>query len=284
MWSIVGCIILFALFLAYENNLFNGNVIKTVTPTPNTTSANTYVTPYGTGGSSVTTTPVNITPPSSCPAVSMNLGGASDFAILSDSGITDIPTSHIIGDIGTYPITGAAITGINCNEITGSVYDRDSTYANATCRITNSSKLLTATGNMLTAYTTGNGLSPCATGLGAGNIGGMTLPSGVYKWTTGVTIPTNVILSGNSTDVWVFQIAGTLNIASATQVQLTGGALAKNVYWIVADTTSLGTTSVFNGNILDATNIALDTGATLNGRALAQTAVTLDSNNVTKAI
>ena len=93
-----------------------------------------------------------------------------------------------------------------------------------------------------------------------------------------------VTLNGGATDVWVFQIAGKLDLASAAKVKLTGGALAKNVYFVVADTTTLGTTSVFNGNILDKTNIALNTGATLNGRALAQTAVTLDANPVTKSI
>jgi hypothetical protein len=90
----------------------------------------------------------------------------------------------------------------------------------------------------------------------------------------------DVTISGSSTDVWIFQIAGTLDIASAKQVILSGGAQAKNIYWQVAGATTLGTTSVFNGNILAKTNIAIQTGATLNGRALAQTAVTLDKNSV----
>jgi hypothetical protein len=132
---------------------------------------------------------------------------------------------------------------------------------------------------MQTAYTTGAGLtSPDFTELGAGNIGGMTLLPGLYKWSTGVTIPTSVTLAGGVDDVWIFQIAGGLTTAAATQIILSGGAQAQNVFWVVAGVASLGASSVFNGNILDATGITLNTAATLNGRALAQTAVTLDSN------
>jgi PKD repeat protein len=95
-----------------------------------------------------------------------------------------------------------------------------------------------------------------------------------------VIIPTDVTLSGGPNDVWIFQIAQTLGISSGKHVILSGGAQAKNIFWVVAGQTTLGTNSVFNGNILDKTGIALKTGATLNGRALAQTAVTLEANSV----
>ncbi|OJI07864.1 hypothetical protein BK004_00255 [bacterium CG10_46_32] len=108
----------------------------------------------------------------------------------------------------------------------------------------------------------------------------MTLVSGLYKWSTGVTIPTNVTLSGGANDVWIFQIAQDLTISSTTSVVLSGGAQASNIFWQVAGQTTLGTNSVFNGNILGQTAIILNTGATLNGRALSQTAVTLDANSV----
>jgi hypothetical protein len=89
-------------------------------------------------------------------------------------------------------------------------------------------------------------------------------------------------LSGGPNDVWIFQIAGNLIMSSATHIILSGGAQAGNVFWIVAGQTTIGTTAVFNGNILDQTTIVLNTGATLNGRALAQAAVTLDTNTVTE--
>ena len=223
--------------------------------------------------------------PTSCPAVTVDLGTAGDFVILSETGITTTGTTSIVGDIGVSPIDSTAITGFGLildssgtfsksSLITGNVYAADYTEPTPTT-------MTTAIGDMGTAYTNANGLAFCVSELGDGNIGGLTLAPGVYKWGTDLTIPTDVTLSGSATDVWVFQVAGKLDIASGKQVILSGGAIPSNVYWIVSDTTTLGTTSVFNGNILDQTNIALQTGATLNGRALAQTAVTLDANPVT---
>jgi hypothetical protein len=134
---------------------------------------------------------------------------------------------------------------------------------------------------MQIAYTDGAGrTNPTATELGAGNIGGLSLAPGLYKWGTGVTIPTNVTLAGGANDVWIFQIAQNLTVSSGVHVVLSGGAQASNVFWVVAGQTTLGTGAVFSGTILDQTAIALNTGATLNGRAFAQTAVTLDANSV----
>jgi len=143
--------------------------------------------------------------------------------------------------------------------------------------------MTTAISDMETAYTTANGqTTPDATELNSGDIGGMTLAPGLYKWSTGVTIPTDVTLNamGNTEAVWVFQIAGTLVTSPSTHVILTNGTQSKNVFWVVADQTTLGTGSVFSGNILDQTAIVFDDGAALNGRALAQTAVTLIGNTV----
>jgi hypothetical protein len=137
---------------------------------------------------------------------------------------------------------------------------------------------------MQTAYTDAAGRTlPDHTELGSGNIGGMTLASGLYKWSTGVTIPTDVTLSGGPNDVWIFQIAGNLTIAGATSVLLSGGAQARNVFWQVAGGVGvdLATTSQFEGTILAEAGINLETGASINGRLLAQTAVTLDANSIT---
>jgi len=135
---------------------------------------------------------------------------------------------------------------------------------------------------MEAAYTDAAGRAVDVTELGAGNIGGLTLVPGVYKWSTVVTIPTDVTLTGGPNDVWIFQIAGGLTVASAKTVILRGGAQAKNVFWQVGGIATLGTTSNFKGIILSQTAIVMQTGAVLNGRALAQTAVTIDANTVTQ--
>jgi hypothetical protein len=210
----------------------------------------------------------------------VNLRSAANFVILSKSGITDVYKSAITGNIGTSPITGAAIV-ISCPEVTGIIYSVDA--AGPACKQTNASLLTLAVGDMQTAYTDAAGRSnPNFLNLGAGNIAGKTLTAGLYKWTTGLVIPKDITISGGPNDVWVFQIAGTLVMSSAVNITLAGGAQAKNIYWQVAGAVTLGTTSHFEGNILGQTGINLQTHASINGRMLAQTAVTLQMNDVTQ--
>ena len=211
----------------------------------------------------------------------VNLGVAGNFVILSKSGITDVYKSAITGDIGTSPITGAAI-GVRCSEVTGTIYSVNAAGP-LPCRVTNASRLTTAVGDMQTAYTDAAGRSnPDFVNLGAGNIGGKTLTPGLYKWTSAVIIPTDVTISGGPDDVWIFQIAGTFIMSSAVKITLSGGAQAKNIFWQTAGAATLGTTSHFEGNILGKTGINLQTGASINGRMLAQTAVTLQMNTVSR--
>ena len=209
----------------------------------------------------------------------VNLGVAGDFAILSKSGITDVYKSSITGSIGASPITGAAIH-LTCPEVNGSIFTVDAAGP-LPCRVTNPSMLTTAVSNMQTAYTDAAGrTNPSFLNLGAGNIGGKTLTAGLYKFTTAVVIPTNITISGSSTDVFIFQIAGTLKMSSAVRITLKGGAQAKNIFWQTSGAVTLGTTSHFEGNILTQTAINLQTGASVNGRLLAQTAVSLQQSTV----
>jgi hypothetical protein len=210
----------------------------------------------------------------------VNLGLAGNFAVLSKSGITDVSPSAITGDIGSSPITGAAIL-VPCSEVTGVIYSVDA--AGPACKVTNATRLTTAVSDMQTAYSDAAGrLNPNFLNLGAGNIGGKTLTPGLYKFTSAVIIPTDVTLTGGANDVWIFQIAGTLDMSSSVKVILKGGAQAKNIFWQTSDAVTFGTSSHFEGIVLGQTGINLQTGASMNGRLLAQTAVTLQMNAVTK--
>jgi hypothetical protein len=211
----------------------------------------------------------------------VNLGTARNFAILTKTGITDVPTSAITGNVGTSPISGTADL-LKCSEVIGLIYSVDAAGP-LPCRITAPSLLTTAVLDMQTAYTDAAGrTSPNFTELGAGNIGGMTLGPGLYKWSTGVRVPTAVTLAGDADDVWIFQIAKNFNVSNGIAIHLSGGALAKNIFWQVGGLASFGTTSHVEGNVLSKTMIAVETGATVRGRLLAQTAVTLQKNVVRK--
>jgi hypothetical protein len=225
--------------------------------------------------------------PQKGPQAVVPLGSAGDFVILAKSGISTTGTTAIIGDIGVSPIAATAITGFGLimnasNQFSTSSLVTGKVYA-AVYAVPTPVKMTTAVSDMQIAYTNAAGRKlPDFTELGGGNIGGKTLTPGLYKWGTGVIIPTNVTLSGGNNDVWIFQIAQTLTVSNGVHVNLSGGAQAKNIFWQVAGQTTLGTTSVFNGNILCQTAIVLNTGTTLNGRALAQTAVTLDASAIIK--
>lgn len=211
----------------------------------------------------------------------VNLRSAGDFVILTKSGITDVPTSAVTGNVGTSPITGAADL-LTCTEVTGIVFSVDAAGPKP-CSMKNPTTLTAAILDMQTAYTDAAGRpNPDFTELRRGDIGGLTLEPGLYKWGTSVSLPTDVTLSGSENDVWIFQIAGNLIQSNGVAIHLKGGAQAKNIFWQVAGLVKLGTTSQFEGIILSKTLIAVQTHASINGRLLSQTAVTLQMNKVTQ--
>ena len=201
---------------------------------------------------------------------SVNLDCAADFAILAGSTVTNTgPTVINDGDLGLSP--GPAVTGFPPGTINGgSIRVNDTKVNNAKLCLT-------------TAYNDAAGRTTAPIAL-SGNIGGQTLAPGLYKSTSTLEISSgDLTLAGPADGVWIFQIASTLTTTAARQIILSGGAQAKNVFWQVGTSATLGTTSDFKGNILADQSITLNTGAVLNGRALTRiAAVSLDSNTVTK--
>ena len=216
----------------------------------------------------------------------VNLGSSSGFAILAKTGVSTVGTTAIVGDVGLSPTAASGLSGFALSApptsfttsalVTGKVFAADydpPTPANLTQAVL----------DMQTAYDDAAGRTlPDHTELAAGTLSGLTLAPGLYKWGTGVNIPTSITLSGTSTDVWIFQIAQNLTVGNGVQIVLAGGALPRNIFWQVAGQTSLGTTSNMKGTILCRTLIAMNTGSTLLGRALAQSAVTMDATRLTR--
>ncbi|MDA3863420.1 MAG: ice-binding family protein [Deltaproteobacteria bacterium] len=217
----------------------------------------------------------------------IDLGTAGEYVILAKSGVSTTGTTAITGDVGLSPADHTYLTGFSetmdeTNVFSTSIYVTGQIYA-SDYAVSTPANLTTAVSDMENAYTTAAGLTtPNYVNLGAGEIGGLTLTPGLYKWGTGVSITTDVTISGSETDVWVFQIGEDLTVASAASVILSGDALYENIIWQVGSSATLNTGSHMEGIILTMTSISMNTGATLNGRLLSQSAVTMDDNTVTE--
>lgn len=214
------------------------------------------------------------------------LGTAANFAIMSGTGVTSADGSAVItGNIGASGITGAAIT-VACSELaTGEVYTDDTNYPDPmdVCTAADKTAASLALADVLTAYNQASDpATPAGVGpfleLGAGTVTAQTLVPGVYTWAGNVSITGDLTLNGSATDVWIFQIGGTLGTDQT--ITLAGGALAKNVFWRVADVVTLNAGAQFKGTVLAKTNVDMIDGATITGRLLAQTAANLGSTTV----
>ena len=206
----------------------------------------------------------------------INLRSAGDFVVLAGTGVSNIGTSTILsGDVGSFPTS--TMNGLLSGNVNGTLY----MVADPIVGL--------AKTDLTTAYNDAQGRSTNAISL-PGQLGGLTLAPGLYvnSSTSGISgTGTNGILTldagGNPNAVWIFKMGSTLVTDTGTSIVLAGGAQAKNIYWSVGTSATLGTYSIFFGNILADQSITLTTGAKLTGRALTRIgAVTLDTNIVTK--
>jgi hypothetical protein len=181
--------------------------------------------------------------------------------------VTNTGPTVVSGNVGVSP--GTAVTGFPPGLAGGSIHKADGAAGNAQSALT--AAYLDAAGR--------SGGTPVA-----GDLVGKTFTAGVYKSTSSLAVSGDVTLDaqGNSAAVFIFQISSTLTTASGSHIVLANGANACNVFWQVGSSATLGTNSVFKGNILALTSITVTTGVNLQGRALARNgAVTLDADVIT---
>jgi hypothetical protein len=204
---------------------------------------NTYIWDFTTGGSTESIEAVD-------------LGAAGNYVILAKTAINNSGTSALSGDLGLSPAATSYITGLALTDYTGYATSAQVTGQVFAADMADPTPMLltTAVENMITAYNDAAGRTKIDfLELGTGNIGSKTLTPGIYKWTNTVTVPTNVTISGSSTDVWIFQIAENLSVSTDVNVILIGGAQASNIFWQVAGEATFGADSHFEGVILSMT-------------------------------
>jgi hypothetical protein len=208
------------------------------------------------------------------------LGTSAQFAVLAGTTVTNTGPSVINGDLGISPGTActgfpAPCTGGGPGTVNGTIHSADATAGGAQADLT--AAYLNAAGQPTTA-TVGT------------ELGGTTLFPGVYDSAAGdfgITGTLTLNGGGNPNAVFIFKTASTLVTAAgpgASTVRLINGAQSCNVFWQVGSSATLGTGSLFAGNILALTAISATTGAIVDGRLLARNAaVTLDTNTVTRS-
>ena len=189
---------------------------------------------------------------------------------MAGSAISNVSTSTITGNIGISPADSTVITGFSLkmdssgifstsSQVTGNVYAPN-------YDLPTPAELATAISDMSTAFNDDAGRTSNYTDLYSGDIGGQTLIPDVYKWITGVTINSDVILNGGTNSVWIFQTAVGITQSSDIHIILTGEAQAKNIFWQSGGGVTIGATAQFEGVILGQTSITMMTDASINGQ------------------
>lgn len=198
------------------------------------------------------------------------LGTAQSFAVLGGSTVTNTGPSVITGDLGVSP--GSAVVGFLPGIVTGTIHAGDATAAQAQDDATTFYNSLAA--------------AACSDDLTGQDLGGLTLTSGVYCYSSSAQLTGTLTLNaqGNANATFIFQTGSTLTTASGSSVVLINGGNPCGVAWQIGSSATLGTTTSFIGNLVALTDITLNTGADIIGRALARNgAVTLDTNDITFA-
>lgn len=197
----------------------------------------------------------------------VELGGASNLAILAGSAITNTGATSVTGNMALSP--GSSIGGFPPGILVGVIHIND--------EIATQAKLdLTAAYNDAAGRTTTDMVTL------SGNIGGLTLTPGLYKSTSSLAISSGDLTfdaKGNVDAVFIIQIASSFTVTSGRQVFLAGGAKASNIFWQVGSSATFGTTSVFKGTLMVMQSITFNTGATLDGKALARTGTVIMAGN-----
>ena len=214
----------------------------------------------------------------------VNLGSSERFGILAGVGVSNNAGFSEIRnmDVGIYPGVRSSVTGFPPAIIVGgAIYASDDIAPPGI-----GAMLIKAKQDLTNAYLFAEGASTPAPATVSGDQGGKTLAPGIYKSTSTLLIQSGDLTldaQGDANAVWIFQVASDFTTVGGAggNVILSGGAQAKNIFWQVGRSATIGNYTIFKGNILALTSITMNSHATVQGRMLARNgAIVMTHTNI----
>lgn len=194
----------------------------------------------------------------SAEATAPNLSSASPFGLMGVS-ISNTNPTFVAGSVGSDGQTSAPTITVGANFL------NDATYH-------------TANLDLGLAIDSANAQACTSTGEAGANIGGQTFQTGVYCYPGAVNVTGTLKLDGPG--VIIFKVDGAFNTAANAVFELTNGAQAANVFYVIAGASTLGANTLFMGTLMSKAAITVDT-SNIVGRILSQPAVTISTSTIT---
>ena len=223
----------------------------------------------------------------------VNLQSVARFGIIAGVGVSNNAGFSVINnlDVGIYPGVRTSITGFPPAIVNnGAIYASDDVAPPGVAAM-----LLQAQTDLTAAYNAARDAVFPAPAVAPADLGGKTLAPGIYTSASTMLLQNGDLTldaQGDANAVWIFQVgsaftsvgSGPYPSSTGGNVILAGGAQAKNVFWQVSSSATIGDFTSFKGTILAFSSITMNSGAKADGRMLARNAavVMTDTNIINK--
>ncbi len=222
----------------------------------------------------------------------INLGTAASFMVLGGTSIDNVSSAanptRVNGQLGIDPGSASNVTGFTDSTPagTGIISTGGIQFGPVVSQAKNDLLAALNEANARTGNQIAVGTNDLATFMVNGGSPGV-YPPGLYSSGTTLALSSgNMTLDakGDPDAVWVFKAGSSLTVSDTRQLILLNGAKAKNVFWSLGSSASIGDQVSFKGNILAGTSNTIGTatanGTTVEGRVFSISGLHLFSTTI----